>query len=200
MYRQNVFVPHGHTAGPLVGPTLRKIKLAAGIGQLLTMFVGFGLIFAGNAVRGDEGSALVIAGVLLIGLWYVLLIAYGIVNAIWLYKFWSWIPPDQRYTSMWKKYISPGMAIGFMFVPYFNMYWMFVVYLGIPDIMERLRVQYPCSKGSARTLAILALVISIVFFPAGPFLQYMFAKHVEEMAAEMQARMMGAIPAAAYAT
>lgn len=199
MYRQNVFVPHGHTAGPLVGPMLRKIKLAAGIAQLVTMFAGFGLLVAGSAMRGDEGSALAIVGAILLGLWYVLLIAYGIVNAIWIYKFWSWLPPEQRYTSMWKKYISPGTAIGFMFIPYFNIYWMFVVYLGIPDIMERLRVQYPCSKGPAKTLAILALVIPLVFFPAGPFLQYMFAKHVEEMAAEMQARMLGAANAMAQA-
>jgi hypothetical protein len=92
---------------------------------------------------------------------------------------------------MWKKYISPGTAIGFMFIPYFNIYWMFVIYLGIADIMERMRVQFPCSKGPAKTLAILALVIPLVFFPAAPFLQYMFARHVEEMAREMSARMTG---------
>lgn len=63
--------------------------------------------------------------------------------------------------------------------------------------MERMRVQYPCSKGPAKTLAILALVIPMVFFPAGPLLQYMFAKHIEEMAAEMQARMPGAAHAQA---
>ena len=40
MYRQNVFVPHGVTAGPLVGPTLRKVKLATGIAQLLALIVG----------------------------------------------------------------------------------------------------------------------------------------------------------------
>jgi len=199
MYRQNVFVPHGHTAGPLVGPTLRKVKLATGIAQIVSLLGGLGLFVAGAAMGGDDGSTLALVGALFFALWYLLVIAYGIANAIWVYKFWSWIPPEQRYTSMWKKYISPGVAIGFMFIPYFNIYWMFVVYLGIPDIMERLRVQYPCSKGPAKTLAILALVIPLVFFPAGPFLQYLFAKHVEEMAAEMQARMAGAVPAAAYA-
>ena len=195
MYRQNVFVPHGVTAEPLLGPTLRKVKLAAGIAQVVTMIGGLGLLIAGSAMRGDEGEVLAVIGIVMLGLWYMLLFAYGIANAIWIYKFWSWIPPEQRHTSMWKKYISPGMAIGFMFIPYFNIYWMFVVYLGLADIMERMRVQYPCSKGPAKTLAILALVIPMVFFPAGPFLQYMFAKHIEEMAAEMQARM----PAAAHA-
>ena len=93
---------------------------------------------------------------------------------------------------MWKKYISPGTAIGFMFIPYFNIYWMFVVHLGIADILERMRVQYPTSKPNPKTLAIMTVVIPLVFFPAGPILQYMFAKHVEEMAREMQARMLGA--------
>ena len=199
MYRQNVFVPPGVTAGAPVGPTLRKVKLASGIAQIVTMLAGIALLITGSMMGGD-GDVFVIVGLALFGLWYMFLLAYSIANVIWLYKFWSWIPPEQRHTTMWKKYISPGMAIGFMFIPYFNIYWMFVVYLGIADIMERLRVQYPCSKGPAKTLAILALVIPLVFFPAGPFLQYLFAKHVEEMAAEMFARMPGAVsPQPAYA-
>lgn len=199
MYRQNVFVPHGATAGPLVGPTLRKVKLAAGIGQIVTLLAGVGLLVTGGALGGD-GDVFLVAGFAALGLWYMLLFAYSIANVIWLYKFWSWIPPEQRHTSMWKKYISPGVALGFMFIPYFNIYWMFVVYLGIADIMERMRVQYPCSKGPAKTLAIVTLVVPLVFFPAAPFLQYMFAKHVEEMANEMQARMPSAAnPQMAYA-
>jgi hypothetical protein len=192
MYRQNVFVPHGVTAGPLVGSTLRKVKLALGIAQVVTMIAGIALMIIGGVMGGDEGSVVAMVGMAVFGLWYLLLFGYGIANMIWVYQFWSWIPPEQRHTSMWKKYISPGTAIGFMFIPYFNIYWMFVVYLGIADIMERLRVQYPSTKGPAKTLAIITLVVPMVFFPAGPFLQYFFAKHVEEMAAEMQARMMGA--------
>ena len=149
-------------------------------------------MIVGAVMGDDDGGAIALAGMGGLGFWYLLLFAYGIVNMIWLYQFWSWIPPEQRHTSMWKKYISPGAAIGFMFIPYFNIYWMFVVYLGIADIMERLRVQYPSSKGPVKTLAILTLVIPMVFFPAGPFLQFFFAKHVEEMAKEMHARMLGA--------
>jgi len=192
MYRQNVFVPHGGTAGPLLGPTLRRLKLAAGIGQLLALAVGLTLMIAGAVMGEDEGGAIVIAGMGGLGFCYLLIFVYAIVNAIWIYQFWSWIPPEQRYTSMWKKYISPGAAVGFMFIPGFNLYWMFVVAFGIADIMERLRVQYPSSKGPVMTLAILTIVVPMVFFPAGPFLQYLFAKHVEGMAKEMHARMTGA--------
>lgn len=194
MYRQNVFVPYGATAGPLVGPTLRKVKLAMGIAQLVAMFAGIGLMITGGAMGDDTGGMLLVIGGGVLALWYLLLFAYAITNMIWLYQFWSWIPPEQRHTNMWKKYISPGTAIGFMFIPYFNIYWMFVVYLGLADIMERMRVQFPCSKGPAKTLAILTVVIPLVFFPAGPFLQYMFAKHLEEMAREMSGRIPGASP------
>lgn len=190
LYRQNVFVPHGASAGPLVSPTLRKVKLATGIAQIVTLFAGVAMLVAGVAIgEADGGGVIAGGGMAFLGLFYVLLLVYGIVNIVWVYKFWSWVPPEQRYTSLWKKYISPGAAVGFMFIPYFNIFWMFVIYLGLADIMERLRVQYPCSKGPAKTLAILTIVVPMVFFPAGPFLQYMFAKHLEEMAAEMQARM-----------
>jgi hypothetical protein len=191
MYRQNVFVPYGASAGPLVGPTLRKVKLGTGIAQIVVLFGSVGLMIIGGAMGNDEGSILAVVGMIGFGFWYLLLFGYAIANMIWLYQFWSWIPPEQRHTSMWKKYISPGTAIGFMFIPYFNIYWMFVVYLGLADIMERMRVQFPCSKGPAKTLAILTVVIPMVFFPAAPILQYMFSKHMEEMAREMHARMTG---------
>lgn len=195
MYRQNVFVPYGASAGPLVGPTLRKVKLAIGVAQILAMFAGIVLLIAGAAMGDETGGVVTLTGAGLLAAWYLLLFGYAITNMIWLYQFWSWIPPEQRHTNMWKKYISPGTAIGFMFIPYFNIYWMFVVYLGIADIMERLRVQSPCSKGPAKTLALLTIVVPLIFFPAAPLLQYLFAKHVEEMAREMSAhRMRGVNP------
>jgi hypothetical protein len=196
MYRQNLFVPYGASAGPLVGPTLRKVKLALGIVQIIAMLAAVGLFVGAGAMGNEDGAPLAIAGMAALALWYLLLFGYGIVSVVWLYRFWSWVPPEQRHTSMWKKYISPGMAIGFMFIPYFNLYWMFVIYLGLADIMERMRVRYPCSKAPAKTLAIMTIVIPMVFFPAGPFLHYVLAKHLEDMANEMQSRMAGGIPTA----
>jgi hypothetical protein len=193
LYRQNGFVPPGASAAPLLGPGLRKAKLALGITQVTSMVFGCGLFGAGIAVGGDTetASVLFIAGGVLFAVWYFALLAYGIVGMIWTYKFWSWIPPEQRHTPMWKKYISPGQALGFMFIPYFNIYWMFVLYLGIADILERMRVAYPTEKGPAKNLALLRIIGPLVFFPGGPFFDYVFDKHVEGMAADMQARMPG---------
>lgn len=190
-YRQNLFVPPGASSAPLPGSGLRTSKLVLGIVQTIAMFAGIGLFIAGAAIgaESDTGGVLMALGGGGFGLWYLLLFAYGIVNMVWLYKFWSWIPPEQRHTSMWKKYVSPGSALGFMFIPYFNIYWMFVVYLGIAEILERMRVQYPTDKPPAKTLAIVRLVVPLVFFPAAPFLDFYFDRHVERMAADMQAQM-----------
>ncbi len=188
-YRQNLFVPPGAAAGPVPSPTLRKVKLACGIVQIVTLIAAIGCFVAGAAIGGDDGGAFVAIGMVIFSLLYVVLIAYGIMNMIWLYKIWSWIPPEQRHTKMWKKYISPGTALGFMFIPYFNIYWMFVIYLGLCDIFERMQVAYPTSKPSPRNLALMTLIIPIVFFPAGPFMHYFFDTHVEGLALEMQARM-----------
>jgi hypothetical protein len=189
LYRENVFVPHGAMGGPLVKPTLRTMKLVLGIAQLVFLFSAIGLFIAG-AVQGEEDAVgFMVAGGIGFGLWYLVLLGAAITNWIWIYQFWSWIPPEHRHTNLWKKYISPGTAVGFMFIPYFNIYWMFVVYLGIANIMERLRVMYPVSRGPAKSTALVTLIVPLFFFPAGPFLQFMFAKHVEEMANEMNARM-----------
>ena len=184
MYRENAFVPYGATAGPLPNPVFKKIKLALGIGQIVALLGSVGLMI-GGAVIGEDGAPLALVGGAGLGLWYLLLIAHFVLTMMWFHAFWSWVPPEQRWTSMWKKYISPGTFIGFMFIPYFNIYWLFVTYLGLADVMERMRVQYPTNKPPAKTLAIVAIVGGMLFFPVAPFLQYFFQKHLEDMARDM---------------
>ena len=160
-YRQNVFVPPGASAGPLPSPALRKVKLAAGITQVATIVLSIGLFVVAGALGNEDGSVAAIIGMLFMTLWYFVLIAYGIISMVWLYKIWCWFPPEQRHTNLWKKYISPGTAIGFMFIPYFNIYWIFVLYLGMADILERMMVQYPTTKPSPRNLALTTLIVRL---------------------------------------
>lgn len=189
LYRQNVFVPHGATAGDVPSPWMRNAKLALGIVQLVALTFAIGAFVGAGLVEPEDQQALLVTGGLLFGLWYLTLLGFGIANLIWVHKFWSWIPPEQRHTKLWKKYISPGMAVGLMFVPYFNIFWMFVVYLGICEVFERLAVAYPTSKPVPKNLALAMLIVPMLFFPASPFLHFLFDKHVEEMARETQARM-----------
>ena len=183
LYRENGFVPFGATAGPLPNPTLKTVKLVL---ALVGMIGGFALMMVGAMT---DVSELAILGSAILGLGYLCVFATMALTIYWNYVFWSWVPPDQRWTNMWKKYISPGTFVGFMFIPYFNIYWMFVTYIGITDVLERMRVQYPSRQPNLKNQAIMTLVISIVFFPAAPILQYLFQKKVEEMAHEMTASM-----------
>lgn len=59
----------------------------------------------------------------------MMLVAFGLL--IWavirlfqcLYRSWAIIPADMRRTT-------PGKAVGFSFIPFFNYYWLFVAYFG----------------------------------------------------------------------
>ncbi|CAN5924718.1 hypothetical protein BH11MYX4_BH11MYX4_41680 [soil metagenome] len=191
LYRQNVFVPQGAGTVPLLGPGIRNVKLALGIAQVVTGTAALVFVIAGG-IQGGGADVLFAVGGALFLLCNALLMAWAGVSLVWIHRFWSWIPPDQRHTSMWKKYISPNQATFFMLIPYFGFYWIFVMNLGIAEILERMRVAYPTDKPPAKTIALLNSIVPLLFFPAAPFLDYVFDKHVEGMAADMQARMPGA--------
>lgn len=188
----NFFVPPGAMAGSLPTPWLKTGKLVCGITSLVFILIGF-VMFIGAAAtadpHGNDPGVLPILGMLVIMLGYFLFFGYAVLNWIWTYQIWSWIPPEERWGGMWKKYISPGTALGFMFIPYFNIYWQFVIYLGIGDIMDRMAVRYPSQEPSVKGFAMVPPILRLVFFPALPIVDYMFAKKVERKATEMMAAM-----------
>jgi len=72
---------------------------------------------------------------LLIGLCALLYI--GFVTCFFVYKIWSIIPPDSAD-------ITPAKAVGFLFIPLFNMYWVFQVFWGFSHRYNRfVRESYP---------------------------------------------------------
>lgn len=52
------------------------------------------------------------------------LIAAVVINYILLYRFWTLIQDGKARTS-------PGVAVGFCFIPFFNFYWMYVAWVGL---------------------------------------------------------------------
>lgn len=62
-------------------------------------------------------------------------IASWVFQLIMVYKMWSLIPPEIARTT-------PGRAAGFMLIPLFNIYWVFVAFHGLAqDMNETLRYQ-----------------------------------------------------------
>jgi hypothetical protein len=66
---------------------------------------------------------LIIPGIILMVLGYLLYIYSTVIFCILLYKSWQQIQDNQARTT-------PGKAVGFTFIPFFNFYWIFVSYWG----------------------------------------------------------------------
>lgn len=123
-------------------------------------------------------------------LFLTILLVYGqaFLGMAWIYKAWSWLPPDERWSRHWKGWITPDMACFFLLIPYFQYYWMFVVDCGLCDAFDRLRVRYPTAEPAPKTLAILACVMQLIIpLPVGSILWLMYMTKMERMSREMSA-------------
>ncbi len=90
-----------------------------------------------------------------------------IPTAMWcilLYRYWRLIPPERAVTT-------PGKAVGFLFIPVFNLYWMFVSLVGLGNAFDREGV---CRRAGATATAycvtLLCLCGVVVLFGGGGML------------------------------
>jgi hypothetical protein len=131
-------------------------------------------------------------GIGVIGLVVVVFLLYAQIAAglVWVYKAWSWLPWDQRYTRHWRGWITPSQAALMLLLPYFHYYWMFVANCGLCDALDRLRVSYPTREPAPKTLAIIACICQMIIpVPVGSILWLVFMGKVERMTREMSAAM-----------
>jgi hypothetical protein len=105
-------------------------------------------------VGATMASTLPLAGVLL-------LIAGLIGAAVWLYKAWESVPESMRYTSR-GRWITPGKAVGHLFVPFYNLYWMFVVAQGLCEALDRTLLAQGAPPRAPRGLATAACTAQII--------------------------------------
>jgi hypothetical protein len=148
------------------------------------------IIAAEHNERGQPDETLMTVG--MIALFALIFLLYGQIAAglVWVYKAWSWLPWDQRYTSQWRSWLTPSQVALMLLIPYFHYYWMFVANVGLCEALDRLRVSYPTSKPAPKGLAIAACVCQLLIpFPVGSILWLVFMARVERMTAEMSATM-----------
>lgn len=78
------------------------------------LLVGIGFVAAmGSTSQSGAESAL---GIILLA--YVPMLAAAVIFLIMIYKMWAAIQDGQARTT-------PGKAVGFLFIPFFNIYWAF---------------------------------------------------------------------------
>ena len=81
------------------------------------------------------------------------------------YQLWKLISKEIARTT-------PGKAVGFQFIPFFNFYWYFVTYYGLcqdmNDTLVRRGIQCQVSEGLGMTYAILSVICWLTLFdPSG---------------------------------
>ncbi len=98
---------------------LGSVAVALGISDIL-------IVLGSIKVRGGDPEA----GMGLIGLSWLPMLFGGIVMAVLWYKMWAAIQDGNARTT-------PGKAIGFLFIPFFNIYWMFQAVWGYAKDFNR---------------------------------------------------------------
>ena len=115
------------TGSTEIGPPISGIKRAH-YGLWITLVIlsyvlsisGFALVFIGEDSY-EEG--LVILGGLLCAVGAGLSIWLTVLSCIYVYRMWRMLPGSYARTT-------PGKAVGFCFIPFFNFYWFFVAVHG----------------------------------------------------------------------
>jgi len=151
---------------------------AAGAACIITgavMLTVLAVVKAGKFTLADVG--LFVPGIVFLLLGMALTFVAAIAGYIILYKAWQVIQDGQPRTT-------PGKAVGFLFIPFFNFYWMFMAYWGwakdcnayisskglsLTPLPEKLYLAYPiiilCSGipyvGSVTALASIVVFIII---------------------------------------
>ena len=80
---------------------------------------------------------------------------------ILLYQLWKLIPADIAQTT-------PGKAVGFCFIPFFNLYWIFVAYKGLGEDMNKTLQRYGHQYRVNEKLGLIACIL--VLCSAIPYL------------------------------
>jgi hypothetical protein len=124
--------------------------------------IGGGVAVYFATVEGGAGSEGAQSAAMLpyVGLIFALFMVPA-VFAIWLYQSWSSVPPDMRYTDGGKA-VTPGTAAGYCFIPFFNLYWIFVANVGLCDAINRSLLAKGGAARAPKGLAIAACVTYII--------------------------------------
>ena len=159
------------------------------LGAAFLSVLGFATGIALMIVAGTGGvEALAGLGVMVFMSSFLFFFVKFALRLVWLHGCWSWVPPEYRYTAG-NKAVTPGTAVGFLFIPYFNLYWTFIAYVGLCSALERLCQRYRTIARPPTTIAICACIAELLpglNMTVAPFLWFFFMKTFDDITAEIE--------------
>lgn len=183
----NPYAPPRHLTGP--APTERPDAWLAPVFLLtwllsLVLMIGAGVLGAYD----DAGEPPPLAvGLSALGAlcWF----GHFILGLVWLHGSWASLPHGARVNRAGRR-ISPGEAVGLLFVPCFNVYWTFAANIGLAEALERLAERRQVLVSSPRTLATAAAIGQIVPYCGllvAPPLWFAYMRSVDAALGELHA-------------
>jgi hypothetical protein len=135
---------------------LSSLGFIAGIVSLLVV------LEAGSSISNSEMEMIMIS----VGVAMLFVIPSAIIYLIWLYQAWDSVPEQFRSAA-------PGQAVGFLFIPFFNLYWVFRAVPGLSASIGRaMQAHDPRNVGAPGfgmgvTACVLALIpyVNILTWP-----------------------------------
>lgn len=165
---------------PVVKRTNFWLMVSLGVGGVLLAVFGGIIVFAGLVTDASGGDRAGVAGGIILGgfmatiLGYVVSFIGWIISLIYLYRAWALLQPRTTYST-------PGKAVGFLFIPFFSLYWCFVAYWrwseewnrlvasdpahpDAPKMPEGVFLSYPIIQLSTLVIGGLALIPMLIMF------------------------------------
>lgn len=107
------------------------------------------------------------AGIALFYLSFFLFIPFFITDCVVFYRAWQSLQPlRQLMPGQCGELLSPGMALGLLFIPYFNLYWCFPALLRLESFGRMMaQVRGEAYEGPSRTWMLVTLLFSIFLMP-----------------------------------
>jgi hypothetical protein len=137
---------------PLVSRAMYNTYLVLLYLGLLLLIIGIPILADGNE---DESLPWLITGVLLT-------VAGSVLMLIMFYRFWDFVIRAMKASGLTPSIETPGKAIGYLFIPFYNFYWIFQTFGKLPKDLNALatsgNIPDRLPEHLGNTIAVLVLV------------------------------------------
>lgn len=163
------------------GFAAKWVAIAAYLAAFAVPFA-VGILSAAAGSTGEDG--------LLPLLVLVPLSVYFLACVTWIYQSWAFLPEEMRRTASGRA-IGPGEAVGGLFLPLYNLYWMFVIAPGLCEAVNAAQAQTGRAPSAPRQLAMAAVVVQLIPYInwlVGPVLWIVYMFLVDRAKEELAGR------------